>query len=173
MPEGDIIKLLLQAKNHPWHFANIFATIGCMFTNPSKSLQQPKALLPLCATEMWERFGFYIIQGLLIILITNHFGISDKQSILITGTYGALVYIAPIIGGYYADNYLGFRYTVLVGACFQCLGYLLIATLIPTFLYLGLSCVILGNGFLKPNIASYLGEFYGTNDPKRDAGFTY
>lgn len=144
-----------------------------MFTKSAKSLEQPKALLPLCATEMWERFGFYIIQGLLIILITNHFGISDKQSILITGTYGALVYIAPIIGGYYADNYLGFRYTVLMGACFQCLGYLCIATLAPTCLYLGLAFVILGNGFLKPNIASYLGEFYNANDPKREAGFTY
>ena len=144
-----------------------------MFKISSQSLQQPKALLPLCATEMWERFGFYIIQGLLIILITNHFGITDKQAFLITGMYGALVYIAPIIGGYYADNYLGFRYTVLLGACFQCIGYLCIATLLPTLLYLGLSLVILGNGFLKPNIASYLGEFYGANDPKRDSGFTY
>lgn len=144
-----------------------------MFTNSAKSLEQPKALLPLCATEMWERFGFYIIQGLLIILITNHFGISDKQGFLITGMYGALVYISPIIGGYYADNYLGFRYTVLIGACFQCIGYIFIATLIPNYLYLGLSFVILGNGFLKPNIASYLGEFYSINDPKREAGFTY
>lgn len=144
-----------------------------MFTNSTTSLKQPKALLPLCATEMWERFGFYIIQGLLIILITNHFGISDKQGFLITGMYGALVYIAPIIGGYYADHYLGFRYTVLMGAFFQCIGYLLIATLIPTLVYLGLSFIILGNGFLKPNIASYLGEFYNANDPQREAGFTY
>jgi POT family proton-dependent oligopeptide transporter len=139
----------------------------------STLVKQPKAMLPLCATEMWERFGFYIVQGMLIFLITNYFGMSQSQGILITGEYGALVYISPILGGYFADNYLGFRYSVLVGAIFQCIGYLFIATLNHSLLFWGLACVILGNGFLKPNIASYLGEFYTDNDPRRQAGFTY
>ena len=135
--------------------------------------RQPKAMLPLCATEMWERFGFYIIQGMLIFLITNYFQLSDSQAVLITGEYGALVYISPILGGYIADNYLGFRYSILVGACFQCLGYALIATLSYSLMFWGLASVIVGNGLLKPNIASYLGEFYEIDDARRHAGFTY
>lgn len=130
-------------------------------------------MIPLCTTEMWERFGFYIIQGMLIFLITNYFNLPQSQGILITGEYGALVYISPILGGYFADNYLGFRYSVLTGACFQCLGYIFIATLSFSLMFWGLACVIIGNGFLKPNIASYLGVFYTEDDPRRQAGFTY
>lgn len=135
--------------------------------------KQPRAMVPLCATEMWERFGFYIVQGMLIFLITNHFGMSESQGILITGEYGALVYISPILGGYFADKFLGFRYCILVGALFQCLGYLFISSLHLSLMFWGLACVIVGNGFLKPNIASYLGEFYEDEDPRRQAGFTY
>ncbi len=139
----------------------------------TEQLKQPKAMLPLCTTEMWERFGFYIVQGMLIFLLTKHFNLSQSESILLTGEYGALVYISPILGGYFADNYLGFRYSILVGACFQCIGYLLVSTLAYSLLFWGLACVILGNGFLKPNIASYLGEFYEPFDARRQAGFTY
>ncbi len=137
------------------------------------SQRQPSALLPLCATEMWERFGFYIIQGLLIILITNHFDLPDKDAYLIMGTYGALVYMSPLVGGFFADRFLGFRYSILLGALFQCLGYILISIITPTLMHWGLACVILGNGFLKPNIASFLGEFYEKNDHRRHSGFTY
>lgn len=140
---------------------------------PSQRRSQPKAMLPLCATEMWERFGFYIIQGMLIFLITNHFGLDDSQGVLITGEYGALVYLSPILGGYAADNYLGFNYSIFIGACFQCIGYILISTLILKLMYWGLAIIILGNGLLKPNIASYLGEFYEAEDERRQAGFTY
>lgn len=135
--------------------------------------QQPRAIIPLSTTEMWERFGFYIVQGLLVLFVTNHFNMSDRDAILLSGIYGALVYISPLIGGYFADRHMGFYNAVLFGGCAQFIGYALVATLKPTLLYLGLSCVILGNGFLKPNIASYLGEFYTKNDPRRHAGFTY
>lgn len=140
---------------------------------PPTHRAQPKAMLPLCATEMWERFGFYIIQGMLIFLITNYFGLSDSQGVLITGEYGALVYISPILGGYVADNYLGFRYSILIGALFQFLGYLFISTLVYKLMFWGLASIIVGNGLLKPNIASYLGEFYDPEDERRQAGFTY
>lgn len=142
--------------------------------NPSPELQhQPSALIPLCATEMWERFGFYIVQGLLILLITNHFNLPDKDAYLIMGAYGALVYMSPLVGGFFADRFLGFRYTILLGAAFQCLGYVLISIITPTLMHWGLACVILGNGFLKPNIASFLGEFYTKDDQRRHSGFTY
>lgn len=140
-----------------------------MDTNQTK---QPRALLRLAATEMWERFGFYMIQAVLVLMMTNHFHLSDSLSLLITGTYGALIYIAPVIGGYYADKILGYRYTILMGCALQLLGYLLIATLhLPTVL-LGLSVIVLGNGFLKGNIPSFLGKFYRQNDDRRSAGFT-
>ena len=122
---------------------------------------------------MWERYGFYIIQGLLILLVTHHFQFSDRQAVLMTGIYGALVYISPIIGGYFADKHMGFRYAILFGGFAQLIGYCLIATLHLPLVYLGLSTVILGNGFLKPNIACFLGEFYQQEDPRRHAGFTY
>ncbi|PHQ82460.1 MAG: dipeptide/tripeptide permease, partial [Coxiella sp. (in: Bacteria)] len=137
------------------------------------SKKQPKALIPLCATEMWERFGFYIIQGLLVLFLKFRFGLSDAHASLITGVYGALLYVAPLVGGYYACNYLGFRYTIVMGGCFQLIGYLLLSTLSTHMIYWGLALIILGNGFLKPNIASYLGEFYIDNDPRRHSGFTY
>lgn len=135
--------------------------------------RQPRAIIPLSTTEMWERFGFYIVQGLLVLFVTNHFNMSDHDAILLSGIYGALVYISPLIGGYFADKHMGFYNAVLFGGCAQFIGYCLVSTLHPTLLFLGLSCVILGNGFLKPNIASYLGEFYVRDDPRRHAGFTY
>lgn len=137
------------------------------------STKQPRAIIPLSTTEMWERFGFYIVQGLLILFVTNHFQMSDRDAVLLTGVYGALVYISPLIGGYFADKHMGFYNAVLFGGCAQFIGYCLISTLHPWLLYLGLSTVILGNGFLKPNIASFLGEFYEKSDPRRHAGFTY
>ena len=139
----------------------------------SHSLRQPKALLPLCTTEMWERFGFYTIQTLLVFLIIKHFHQDDATASLITGEYGALVFISPAIGGYFADKVLGFRYTIMMGCIFQFLGYLCLALLTLKTVYMGLSLVILGNGFLKANIASYLGAFYKEKDARRRAGFTY
>lgn len=134
---------------------------------------QPKALLPLCTTEMWERFGFYTIQTLLVFLIIKHFHQDDATATLLTGEYGALVFISPAIGGYFADKFLGFRYTIMMGCVFQFLGYLFLAMLTLETVYIGLSLVILGNGFLKGNLASYLGAFYNENDERRRAGFTY
>ena len=139
----------------------------------SEQLRQPKALLPLCTTEMWERFGFYTIQTLLIFLITKHFHQDDATATLITGEYGALVFISPAIGGYFADKILGFRYTIMMGCIFQFLGYLCLAMLTLQMMYIGLSLVILGNGFLKGNLASYLGAYYNKDDVRRRAGFTY
>ncbi len=136
------------------------------------SHSQPKALRTLFLTEMWERFGFYVVQGLLVLYMTNHLNFSDAKSYAILGEYSALVYISPLIGGFFADRVLGFRYAILIGAIFLLLGYAVIATTSDHLLFWGLAAVILGNGFLKPNISSYLGEFYQTDDPRRDAGFT-
>lgn len=139
----------------------------------NQNLSQPKALLPLAGTELWERVGFYTVQGMLIFLLTSYFKMADQQADYIFGIFGAMVFITPIIGGYFADKILGFRWTILMGAVFMCIGYLMIATLDLDLVYWGLSSVILGNGFLKPNLASYLGVFYTQEDLRRQSGFTY
>lgn len=135
-------------------------------------MEQPKALTPLFATELWERFGFYIIQGLLVIFLSQHLDFSDDRAYKILGAYTALIYISPIIGGYIADHILGFRNAILLGAILLCVGYVFTSIAHFQFLLAGLAIVICGNGFLKPNISSFLGEFYKENDTRREAGFT-
>lgn len=137
-------------------------------------MRQPRALTPLFLTEMWERFGFYVVQSLLIIYLTSYLNFSDTKSYLVLGEYTALVYLTPIAGGFFADRVLGPRYAILIGAVLLGIGYSLLAiNLHHRFLYLGLAVVIVGNGLLKPNISSFLGAFYYEDDPRRNAGFTF
>ncbi len=138
-------------------------------------MKQPRALIALSLTEMWERFGLYIIQGLLIFYMTKVLNFADAQSYVIMGQFTALVYISPILGGLCADRLLGFRHTILLGAYLLFAGYALLTFPIANkevAMYLGLAVIILGTGFLKPNISSFLGQFYHEDDPRRDAGFT-
>lgn len=138
-------------------------------------MQQPRALIPLSLTEMWERFGLYLVQGLLIFYMTKVLNFADTKAYAVMGQFTALVYISPILGGLCADRLLGFRHTILLGAYLLLLGYILLAfpfAAKETTMFLGLAVVILGNGFLKPNISSFLGKFYYENDARRDAGFT-
>ena len=101
---------------------------------------QPKALVYLFLTEMWERFGFYIVQGLLVLFMTEYFGFSDKKSFVISGMFAGLVYIAGIIGGFIADRFLGFKTTIIWGGLFLILGYGLVSLAThPDLLYVGLA----------------------------------
>lgn len=133
----------------------------------------PIALPFLFLTEMWERFGFYIAQGLLVLYMTEYFGFTDSESYTILGVFTALVYISPIVGGYLADHYLGFPKTIITGGIFLILGYaLLTLPLARIMFYPALATIVVGNGMFKPNISSLLGLQYAANDPKRDSGFT-
>lgn len=135
--------------------------------------RQPKALPILVFAEMWERFGFYIIQALLILYLTQALGLSDSESYAITGAFTAFVYISPIIGGYIADQILGFKNSIILGGVLFTLGYAMLALWGENLLYIALAVVIIGNGFFKPNISSLLGAIYQKNDPRREAGFTF
>jgi POT family proton-dependent oligopeptide transporter len=138
-------------------------------------MKQPRALWALSLTEMWERFGLYMVQGLLIFYMTKKLHFSDSESYLVMGQFTALVYLSPILGGLCADRLLGFRHTILLGAYLLILGYAILAfpfNQADITLFLGLAIIVLGNGFLKPNISSFLGRFYQADDPMRDAGFT-
>lgn len=133
----------------------------------------PKALPFLFLTEMWERFGFYVAQGLLVLYMTKYYGFSDDMSYSISGIFAGLVYISPFIGGSLADKLLGFKTAIIWGGLFLVMGYALLSLSSSTLLfYPALATIIIGNGLLKPNISSLLGAQYQENDPRRDSGFT-
>jgi len=135
---------------------------------------QPAALPVLFLTEMWERFGFYVVQGLLILYMTEHLNYTDKRGYATLGAFTALAYISPFVGGYLADKILGFSRTIVWGGIALIIGYALLS--IPkigdTLFYPGLATIVIGTGLFKPCISSLLGTQYNRDDPRRDAGFT-
>lgn len=135
--------------------------------------RHPKALSFLFLTEMWERFGFYVAQGLLVLYMTKYYGFDDNTSGTISGVFMGLVYISPFVGGFLADKLIGFKTAIIWGGLFLILGYALLAlSFIHALFYLSLATIIVGNGLFKPNISSLLGTQYKFDDPRRDSGFT-
>ena len=132
---------------------------------------QPSALSPLFLTEACERFSFYIIQVLLIFYMIHYLNLSDESAYAIVGEYIAFIYISPILGGFLANEILGARYSILLGGAMLCIGYSLLASQHNNLMFWALSVLILGNGFFKPNISSFLSGFYGQVDKRRQTGF--
>ncbi len=89
-------------------------------------MNQPKALTPLSLTEMWERFGIYLVQGLLIFFMTKTLNFPDAKAYAVMGQFTALIYVSPLLGGYCADHMLGFRHSILLGAFMLFAGYLIL-----------------------------------------------
>jgi POT family proton-dependent oligopeptide transporter len=135
----------------------------------------PKGLLPLFFTEMWERLSFYMLVGILVLYASDvergGLGLTLTEASAIYGTYLAFVYFTPFLGGIIADRWLGFRKSVFIGGLFMSGGLFLLGTPGITYLYLGLACICIGNGFFKPNISAMVGNLYKPGDPKRDTGF--
>ncbi|MEZ4986872.1 MAG: peptide MFS transporter [Saprospiraceae bacterium] len=148
----------------------------------------PIGLYILFLTEMWERFSFYGMKALLIFYLVKYHLFSDEAGNIIVGSYAALVYAMPVIGGYLADKYLGFRKAVVFGGIMLVLGHLGMAFegnaatetaqgiirddfAIQVF-FLSMSFIVVGVGFLKANISSIVGELYQQGDKRRDSGFT-
>jgi len=142
----------------------------------------PKALFALFMVELWERFSYYGMRALLILYMTANimdggFAFDDAKAYGIYGAYGALVYLTPLIGGYFADKLVGFRKAIVWGAILMALGQF---TLFISgsggnneiIFYLGLAVLVVGNGFFKPNISSMIGRFYEEGDNRRDGAFT-
>lgn len=134
--------------------------------------KQPPILIVAFFTEMWERYGFYVIQGILVLFMTSQFHFSDDHSYNILGAFTAFAYITPIAGGMLANRILGFNHSILLGTILLAAGYMILAIPSPVTFYLGLSFVAMGNGFFKPNVACYLGTFYNEQDLRRDQGFS-
>jgi POT family proton-dependent oligopeptide transporter len=150
-------------------------------------LGHPKGLYVLALTEMWERFSFYGMKALLVFFLVKRFGYSDSLAFATYGTYTALVYLSPILGGLVADRYLGFTKCVTLGAILMSVGHIGLAIddvlfgrstaaylapgQLPLF-HLSLACLIVGVGLLKPNISAMVGELYPKEGHLRDSGFT-
>ena len=139
--------------------------------------KHPKGLYTLFFTEMWERFGFYLIIGILFLYMTDGLkgglGWSDSTANDVYGTYIALVYLTPFIGGLLADRVFGYRKTIIAGGLLMAAGYLTLSIPGETAFYVGLLLIILGNGAFKPNISTLLGNLY--NKPEysslKDKGY--
>lgn len=135
--------------------------------------KQPAGLKILFFTELWERYGFYTIQNLLVLYLSKVFLFSDDRAYSLFGAFGAMIYATPVIGGYLADRYIGFRHAVFLGGILFILGYAGLALLDHTrWFYASLALLICGNGFFKSTVSSLLGELYAVNDIRRDSGFT-
>ncbi len=140
----------------------------------------PKGLFMLFFAEMWERFSFYGMRGILIFYLVQHWAFSEGQGTMILGSYGALVYITPLFGGWLADRYLGQRKAVLFGGVLLALGHLFMVfegnggqddPTINVF-WMALALIIVGSGFLKANISVLVGQLYKLTDVRRDAAYT-
>ena len=151
-------------------------------------LGHPPGLFICFGTELWERFSFYGMKYLLLLYLTKYHLFSDEAGLGVLGSYAALVYAMPVLGGLIADRYLGMRRAVIFGGLLLVAGHLGMAfegeqaRVTDTgvvrddgalqIFYLSLALIVMGVGFLKPNISTVVGKLYADDDPRRDAGFT-
>jgi POT family proton-dependent oligopeptide transporter len=138
----------------------------------------PKGLWFLFGTEMWERFGYYLMLGIFSLYMLDGWnnggmGFSSGQKSDIYGTYLGLVYLTPFIGGLLADRILGYRRSIVIGGLMMSAGYFLMSVHSVATFYMALLLIILGNGFFKPNISTLVGNLYSGDDmkDKKDSGY--
>lgn len=138
---------------------------------PAKAGSHPKALYVLFFTEMWERFAYYLMVGILLIYMTDPVssgakGFAPKIGADVVGSFIALVYLTPFIGGLIADRYLGYIKSIFLGGSLMAAGYLGLSLPGDTAMFVSLALIIVGNGFFKPNISTLLGNIYNREDLK-------
>ncbi|MCX8524166.1 peptide MFS transporter [Chryseobacterium formosus] len=131
----------------------------------------PKQLWTLFTVEMWERFCFYGMRGVLTFFMVDQLLLKDDVANLQYGAIQAFVYAFTFIGGIFADKILGFKKSLFFGGIVMILGNLLIAFSPKELFYYGIAFSIIGTGFFKPNVSSMVGELYDEKDPRRDAGY--
>lgn len=135
--------------------------------------KHPKSLHIFFATEMWERYGFYVVQSLLALYLALHFKWPDKEIYSLVGSFTALTYLSPLIGGWVADQLIGQKRAIISGALILFFSYCLLSMMDSAIaLTASLAGIAVGTGLLKPNISSLLGNEYLTNCPRRESGFT-
>lgn len=160
-----------QEGEEQFHLLNEHKNDPALTAIQSFKGKYPKQLWYLFTVEMWERFCFYGMRGILTIFMVGQLGLSDKESNLKYGAIQAFVYAFTFIGGIFADKILGFKKSLFFGGIIMILGNVVIAASPKEFFYIGITLSIIGTGFFKPNISSMVGELYADGDPRRDAGF--
>ena len=133
----------------------------------------PKQLWYLFFSEMWERFCFYGMRGMLVIFMVNHLAMDEEVANLQYGATQAWVYAFTFIGGLFADKILGLRKSLFWGGILMIIGSVILAVDPKSLFFVGIGFTIVGTGFFKPNISSMVGQLYKDNDPRRDAGFSF
>ncbi len=147
----------------------------------SQQKGHPKGLYLLFVTEMWERFSFYGMRALFTLYMIKALVFSQEKASQIYGSYTGLVYLTPLIGGYISDRYWGNRRSILVGGLLMAFGQLFMffsasvysqLQLAEVLMIIGLTLLIIGNGFFKPNISTMVGDLYDPTDKRKDSAFT-
>jgi proton-dependent oligopeptide transporter, POT family len=144
--------------------------------NPGASLpvSQTRSFLTVALIELWERFGYYGMQALIVYFMVQRLGFDDTRATLVWGAAAALIYVAPAIGGWIGDKVLGTRRCMIIGAIILSLGYALMGIPVSgtwlTFVALGV--IVVGNGLFKPNTANLVRKIYEGDDAKIDSAFT-
>src|SRR5438309_1125776 len=125
--------------------------------------KHPRGLYVLFATEMWERFSFYSMLALFTLYLRNEaegFGWTAREATTLYSNYMMFVYASPLVGGFLANWKLGFRRAVMIGGVFFMAGHLLLSVRSLPVVYAALACLVVGNGFFKPNISAMVGNLY-------------
>jgi len=163
----------------------IFVLLWVPFIIYTNRKVHPKALFVMFFAEMWERFSYYGMRALLILYMTKVLfidlaqNIAETKAYAIYGSYTSMVYLFPVLGGMVADRLLGFRKTIIWGGALMTIGHFTLGlqgiegmeSNLPVF-FSALALIIVGNGFFKPNISSFLGTFYETDDPRKDGAYS-
>ncbi len=134
--------------------------------------EQPRAFHMIFMLELWERFGFYTVQGILTLYFIRYLGYSDMESYYTFGAYSALVYGMVVIGGYLGDRVLGTKRTIVLGLIVLASGYFSLAITDKEHVFLALGLICVGNGLFKANPSNLLSKCYEENDPRLHGGFT-
>jgi proton-dependent oligopeptide transporter, POT family len=132
----------------------------------------PRGLGLLFLTEMWERFSYYGMRAILILYLVQALHWNTARAANLYGTYTMLVFLTPLIGGYLADRFIGTRRSLVIGGLIIASGHFCLAIPSMTMFYVGLTLIIIGTGFFKPNVSTMVGQIYADGDSRRDAGFT-
>ncbi len=139
----------------------------------------PKGLYFLFFTEMWERFSYYGMRAIFILFMTKVLLMNDADASQIYGSYTGLVYLTPLLGGYLCDKFLGNRRSIVIGGILMAIGqfFMFFSASAGTgegvgLMWIGLTSLIIGNGFFKPNISTMVGQLYPANDRRIDSAFT-
>jgi POT family proton-dependent oligopeptide transporter len=133
--------------------------------------------MTLFGTELWERFSYYGMRAILLYYLTDTvanggLGVAETSGLALVSIYGTSVYLLSVVGGWMADRVIGARRSTLYGGIVIAAGHVLLTIPVASFSYIGIACVALGTGLLKPNVSSMVGELYDRGDPRRDGGFS-